>query len=766
MHRLFVDAACAAVFAVVIMVPAAAQAPTAPAATTEPAASFTLDAAAAATLDVTLTVQTPATIPLKIIRSGGPVAGNVSLDVSYFANDQGSWKPVTISVDGAADSGKAHLDDVSFAKEVLAVDLHVPDLPAGGKYTGRLILTPPKQAPVVWRFFLTSANDLRPATLVLDQNAVTLAAVRLCPWCGEPALTIHARDKSGNWPLDGVTARLEPGLKFVGPGFGLEKQLSVKFDGADSPDFFSSPASGGRNVAAHGQATITIAFTGLDAGEYTIPLRITAKNSGDDDLQRLTVTLQVRDHWWIAALVLLFAGLTSFLATRVVTGLRQRAQFLTRLRALRPAWLGDEPPILPVTWLRATLRQTEFLSNRYLLSGQSEIDTRLNGAAGMLGVLDRMRQVREHIEAVPDPRVKQRAMWKFDAVVKQIPAASLTEEDVARFTAELSGFNVWFDADLATREAAYWADLLAAVRARYAEVQITSIPARARELANRLHALLGEVIHDPPQNRAATLQDKIAVQDVFERLSILWESRGRDAWAEEIVKLHPANREEWAPLERIYKVIDDGWWQLLKTLPAGQRKVEAPSSTLDPIEAYETVVFKLKTETDPGLLRSYLVQKKLKYEWTIEVFARQGWGAGEMKSLGTLKVESTQPQVAQYSPKAGGMKASVRIVYDGDGGPTVQQDAPVPIRGSGDFRAWRISESADMIAFFAALLASVVSGVALYALTPTFGGLKDFIALFTWGAGIDQGKNFLQSLAANATPAPAAAPTAPPGHAG
>ena len=44
---------------------------------------------------------------------------------------------------------------------------------------------------------------------------------------------------------------------------------------------------------------------------------------------------------------------------------------------------------------------------------------------------------------------------------------------------------------------------------------------------------------------------------------------------------------------------------------------------------------------------------------------------------------------------------------------------------------------------------SVASGVALYAIKPHFGSYADYLALFTWGAGLDQGKNFIQSLAAN-----------------
>jgi len=258
------------------------------------------------------------------------------------------------------------------------------------------------QVPVA--AFLTSAGELRPATLVLDQNVAPLSAERLCPWpfvCAAPVAIANVRDKCGNWPLEGVSARLEPGLKFVDPGFPLKDHVQVKFDGNDVPDFFATPPAGQRNVAPRGQATIQFTFSDLTAGEYTIPLRVTAKNSDDDDLQRLTVTLQVHDHWIYAVLVLVVASLFSFLATRVVSGLRQRAQFLTRVSAMRPAWLKSEPAVLPVTWLRAALSQAEKLSERYWLSGPNEIDARLTGAAGMLAVLDRVWQVRDSHRSHP-----------------------------------------------------------------------------------------------------------------------------------------------------------------------------------------------------------------------------------------------------------------------------------------------------------------------------------------------------------------------------
>ena len=165
--------------------------------------SFTLDIAAAGSREVTLTVQPPATIPLKIIRSGGPVAGKVTLDATGFSNEQGTSAPATLTVEGVAGPGKNHVDEISFAGSALGVDLHVPELPRGGKSKGHLTLTVPGLTePVTWNFNLTSAGESRTATLVLDQNAVTVAITR--PWCiwrwcplagDSPVVTVHVRDK-------------------------------------------------------------------------------------------------------------------------------------------------------------------------------------------------------------------------------------------------------------------------------------------------------------------------------------------------------------------------------------------------------------------------------------------------------------------------------------------------------------------------------------------------------------------------------------------
>ncbi len=767
-----------------------AEAPTPP--------TFTLDAAANAAQDLSLTVAAPTTLPFKIIRGGGPVPAGFTIDVSSFTNAEGFTVPVSVSVGNDPDTGATHLDPAAFAKPILAVTLHVKAFPAPGKYIGRLIIATPgtpgqpaKDAvpevsatpaqSTIWRLTLDSAGDVRPATLVIDQNIATLTGARaFCLfsvkfwkfWDGcfykddEPVVEVHVRDKTGTWPLAGVVARLESGLKAPGDGINWASQLVATLKGPSANpsakpvevDLFATPALAGpaRTLAPHEQGIVTLTFKKLVPGDYTIPLRFTAANSGEDDLQKLTITMKVRESLVPAVLVLFFAALFSFMATRIVSTLRQRAAFLARARALRPGWLADERPILPVIWVRATLRLVETLSDRFFwLTGQSELDARLTAVAAMVSVLERVRQVRSRIEAeIPEPMVQDRAIWKLDdRIISQLGAAPLTEQDVARFKTELDRLADWCDPG--KKEKSYWDDVLPVIQAKCTEVEL-SLDAKGQDpnwqpgkLARELIAKLAEA--RKPEPALPGLIQKMDAEADFERLSILWEaySRGHDEQWKNLVSLG-AN----AQLDKVKRVIDDHWWEDLKK-PEVKPSIEAPASPLDPREAYEAVTFRVETPGMPFLRNTYLMQKKLTYHWAITVYDARFWR--QPREIGTLRVVSSEPQVAQYSPVRGRMEAKVKIAYEGQEGPGFKEGEEVRTKDavkmveSTDFGIFAKYEMADLIAFGLAATASIASGVALYALKPEFiGSLQDYLTLFTWGASLDQGKNFLQSLGAYA----------------
>jgi hypothetical protein len=720
--------------------------------------NFTLDIAASYVQEVQLTIAAPATVPFKIVRTGGPVPEGFAVDVTTFTNPQGIAVPVSVSVGNNPDNGATHVEPGAFTQPLLSVNLHVKPFPAPGKYTGQVIVTTPGDdaKATIWRFVLSSAAEVRPATLVLDQNAVTLTGARafcLQPvhrsWClGDQdsplVVTVHAREKTGNWPLTGVMARLESGLNTPGTGFDVSSQLAVKFNGQPVPDFFTSASPGAgsssqsaasaadaRTIPAGDQAAIALTFTPREVGEYTIPMRVIAANSAEDDLQRLTVTLQIRNSLLPAIFVLLFASFFSFFATRVVSMLRQRAAFLDRLGALRPSWLADEPPILPVIWLRATLRLAEDLSRRFWLLGSPEIDARLTAAATMLAVLDRIRQVRSRIQSIPEEMVRQRAIWKLDALVDTLGAAPLSDQDLAYLKAQLDKLDPWCDPDQQKREAAYWEDLLPEINAIYAQVDGVTIPADLQGYVQQYRPVL-----ENAKTQATSLGLKMKAEETYQRLAILLEMsrRGQAALA--------AGLGSDASIDKVRGTVDDAWWGLLKS-PNKKLIVKGPPAKPDPPQAYQSATFEVQTPND-FLGSTYLMRKKLTYDWTISILSEGG------TELGPLRVTTHQPRVAQYSPRAGTMTASVKISYQGDAGPEVSAD-PIPVAKSNVFRIFTKYEAADLIGFGLATAASVASGLTLYALKPVFvGSLQDYLTLFVWGASIDQGKNFLQSLGAYA----------------
>jgi hypothetical protein len=727
--------------------------------------TFSLDIAAPAAQEVQLAIPSPTTLSFKIMRGGGPVPTGFAVDVGNFINPQGIIVPVSVSIGSDPDTGATHVEPGAFTQGLLAVNLHVKTFPAPGKYTGQVIVTTPgaDATSTLWRFVLSSASEVRPATLVIDQNALTLVGARaFCLWPSDRSwclgdkddplvVTVHVRDKTGTWPLVGVTSRMESGLKTPRSGFDTSSLIAVEFNGQAVPDFFSAPtapgtasssqptvAKDGRLVSAGAQATVMLTFKPREVGEYTIPMRFTAANSADDDLQKLTVTLQIRNSILPAIFVLLFAAALSFLATRVISMLRQRAAFLARLRTLRPAWLANEPSILPVIWLRATSNLAEALNKRFWLLGSSEIDARLTAAAAMLLTLDRVRQVRGRIEAIPEEMVQQRAIWKLDKVVDSLGAASLSDQDVANFKAQLDAFDSWCDPDRGKRQIAYWADLLPAIQSICSQVDEVTIPAADQQ---NLAKLLKQAL-ETSQTQATTLDQQIKAEENYQRLAILLElcRRGQTNLIGGLGKTL-----DDVSIRDVRAIVDNAWWALLND-PATKLTVEGPSATMDPPETYESVTFRVNTPAKPFLVETYLMDKKLTYDWTISITSKKDAATPKQ-----LRVTSSQPRIAQYSPIAGSMTASVHISYEGASGSRISGE-PVTVIHSSDFKIFAKYEWADLIGFGVATAASVVSGLTLYALKPTFfGSLQDYLTLFTWGASIDQGKNFLQSLGAYAT---------------
>ena len=256
---------------------------------------------------------------------------------------------------------------------VLAVDV----LPQPGEqYTGLLLLTAEgSYPPLTWKINIKPASGV----LVVDLPAIS-QTLTFWPWFAQSdCININIREKTGRVPLNGVSASLVQIVKSPGQGFDLNRNVDFSFNDVKVPHFTESPSdqpdSSNRSIAANnGMATIGLHLHGLRAGEYSVVIRFQSANSSNDDA-KLILNLQVRHHWIWPLLALLAAVIVSFVLTKIVNSRRQRIKFMNRIEGLEPAWLNEEPQLLPVVWAQAILKQSQELSKRFWLTGEEEIES-------------------------------------------------------------------------------------------------------------------------------------------------------------------------------------------------------------------------------------------------------------------------------------------------------------------------------------------------------------------------------------------------------
>jgi hypothetical protein len=711
-----------------------------------------LDVQAAPGQDVTLSVPANGKVPLNILRNAPLKPGNYQIHVSNFVNDSGS---IAVQL---VDPAKPDKVDVTLQAAwdantplIIPLTLVAPDFYQGDKYSGTLIIAVEGLDPIIWKINLVR-NAPPNGTLVLDRQAVTLGIMRPFPWWGQSQsqpITVNVREKTGKIALEGITARLESPLKAPPAGFDLSKNVAFSFNDQPISDFtrWSSAEKSGpnRSIPAYGQGTVGLSFVGLRPGEYDAVIRFQSNNSPNDDAQKLALTLQVRDHWLLALLVLLAAVILSFVSTKIVSSLRQKLDFMRRIEELKPAWLNDEPKLLPVVWAQAILRQSEDLSKRFWLTGEDQIEARLNQVKGTMAVLDRIRVLRNDIQnSTLRKYVKYRAIAKLNGIVSSIGSGFVDDSLVKDLDDSLTNLRQWLDEN--SRLKYYWRDFKMDIALLVSEVEPAFFPELYQPLS--LAAKL-----DLPQDENAV----IAIEDQYAKMKLLWERR--TAPSEELDRLKAVQTKE-----EIFKQADQEAWNRLNKATL---EIEMPSADdVNVLTAYTPAQFSIQPTNDESLAETYLFRHGLKFEWTFaakigkprkkqipESEKQPTPQTSKSKKQQTMKLTpvTEEPQVIQYFPKAGEVAISVEITWSGAPGKSIKLpgSAPLPVSASNDFKIFRGLEKVEVISFVTAAMAAILTGfTTFYTKNSGFGTTSDYLTLFAWGFGVDQTKNFLQNLQA------------------
>jgi hypothetical protein len=630
----------------------------------------------------------------------------------------------------------------------LRFGLMAEDLPSGDAYAGQLILQVEGVAQQRVKVVLEPGGG-PPAAFVVEPTQVELGyTLTLADWLGasQPsrAFSVQVRNETDGSVAKGIYFRL---VRANGPdgAFAPTRHFALTWDGADADAFWRSAktASGApqRELAGGKVAELGAMIRNVSAGEYTLDAKVGSVGGKPVDTNQFHITVRVRDPMLLAALDLLIAVTLSYLANKGLSIRRQRLTLRARIKDLKVGWLDELPAILPVVWVRAMLRLTDMLANRFSLAGSESLDKRLDQVTSLLAVLERVRLLRRRLaELVADPMVVRRARKKLEAILNPLDAGPIDDATKQNILGQLTELESWLtEGQLLGR---YWNDLKQDVVLLLRAVRVVDIPVPAS--GDTSVRTLVEMLVNDLQNAVKTtppdLQTAVQIEHRFSALQVLWHRR--HASEAEFAELAEQCRRSPLSTEPLFQIADDQAWKRLQG--SAVRLVRRYKSTIEPNQAFEPIHFELECD-DPIVATSYLFNHGLRYEWTIRIP-----GGGEpVEPPSGDRVElypvTDAPRVAQYAPISGDLSVSVRIVRGKDEAVVVPEQ--LPIAPSSEFSLRRAFDAVEIGAVtFAALLALISGLTGHYAGNPSFGSLKDYLLLFLWGAGVDQSKNFLMLL--------------------
>jgi hypothetical protein len=693
----------------------------------------------------------------------------INAELTQFQGD-GVSIPVDLLVppDYKTPKGPQNID---FIPPLVRLRLAVNSFPAFGKYSGLLVLTPEGREPLVWK--ITLSHVAPSATLVVGRPSswqVTRPFLgwreefgplrkSLCwlleqiGWCsaGDPLFYVTLWEKSGQSSLEGISVHLDQVSKQPESDFSVSRNVDFTFKGKDIPDFEVLPGRGDedRSIVA-GAAPVEMKFKFLQTGEYNFFLSFRALNSvWDDSQQKVNFVIQVRDSCWWAVLWLITAVAVSFVSFKVLASLRRRYGFLQEIRDLRPGWLSDEPPALAIVWVKSELKLTEELTKRFWLTDADRLDTRIARLKSVLPFLGEIRDTRLKLKHAGMPQLLyNRALGYLDKIVSRLGEAGLDDAAFANFNADLTAFGNWLGPD-SSRDNCYWVDLCDAIARLQSEVFLTEI--QVQDVKDKMVGLQGAIVNalnstSPP----ADLESKMAVERQYAALKLLWERRNDRVESEDLASLILSSPAvDYPTLKNMFAKADANAWERLKK--ADIRILTPQSDGPDLLQAYEPLRFELQVN-DPILDRTYLFQHGLQFHWTLTFEYRRTWLRIPVQRSNKLLLTplSTEPRVVQYVPRSGLLAVKVHVqngVLSFDTPGTDPAHGALKIATCADFGTFRGLAKVEMVSWALAAMIAVVTGLStFYFKGPTFGSFQDYLTLFLWGAGVDQGKNFLQVL--------------------
>jgi hypothetical protein len=667
-----------------------------------------------------------------------PTDFNVSL--GPFSGDLGPVEIAIESQDCSTPGGKPEQSVLIRLPltRIASACLVVGRMTAGAKYSGSLFIV--SSNPSELKKSTINAVAATVPILSLDHQAETKPIKR--PWWAlfgfgydSPADSVVIQEKSDKSTANGISARFDQGAKSPA---GINQMNLFFKQGNQFPYLFITDPS--RAIAPGNQTSYDIYVRNLVPGEYTIPLRFSGSNTGPDTpLTLLTLTVHVRDSIVWAILCLFMAMLLSFIVTKILTAQQRRLTMRQRIRDLEAKRTGDTNSPAAV-FVNAMLHLADKLSCHNWLTGADLIDARINSTKAMIGLLNKVHDLRTQLSSKLSPIVRRRALVALDLLLSELNPSTGDDAKIQAVTAQLASLADWLSDD--TFPKAFWTTIAPALLELQKQAAAWSnVPANAKVAVDALVARLKADTATPPTAAAN-------VEDAYSNYVLLKLFFDHKDDAQVLGQLLQAQQD----LEQCLHIADKADWDRVQ---ASTLSIHMPEAPADGFEAYDPLSFSV-TSSDPRAEHSYLFRHNVAFAWQFILSQEAKDQSAQAAPLVRLEPTAFGPWITQYFPQRGHVQVSVVLTYAG--GTKKVDPAPGPTIGdTRDFGMFRAFAYIEYVSWGIAFLIALVTGLSTqYFKSGAFGSIQDYLLLFLWGVGADQGKNLLQALQAySPSPPPA-----------
>jgi len=498
--------------------------------------------------------------------------------------------------------------------------------------------------------------------------------------------------------------------------------------GANGPtcqalDLYDTARAGeGVEIARHGQTALWLGVSELDPGEYRGALRFASEDGlAEDEHSKLDLTVQVRDHWLVAVVLMVVGSFIGWFARVYLPARTERREMENRLgelarraRALDGRVSGTrrrlphEAGSIGFARTHALLESTRTLIGSPLQARllAKEFQEECAEIVHRIVALEKYAETREKLQSFAD------SSWTAHWQISRHLVAQLNRID-APVVGEAESKDI---VDALDKLVASWS---------------ASIVALAAALVDRRTAFQSDVRVSGPlpsdPNVAAMIASLDAIQpasnptleeDLLARLGFVWRHRRR-AW---LAALLPSIQTQ--PIETLFEAADQNLWEDWKA--AAQPYEDAPirlASNQSNPDAFEFVEFELSFDSDFATL---VTMHPARVRW---VFSSRS---------GEEVVEGDRSRCIRFFRKAGTVRASADLCWNA---------GQIPL-GKRPFTGVDVKPPRSNTSVTRTELGFLVLAVGFAVLTglvtnygPTFGTPKQYLALFFWAAGVSAGGN-------------------------